>query len=131
MKKKIARLLLSLANRLDRNAIDEDICSRVPWMEKIGLSIHISKKDVVLFRKDHPEVKSHREGLRVLTKEAKWRIAGAIARGLMEHDSIFFDVASTTCVANVSGWAFVHRRNIHVDTADGKGEDCSEKDAGE
>lgn len=74
----------------------------------IGLSVHIAKKDIRNFRKDHPEIKSHREGMKVLIEEAKWRIAGAIGRGMMEKKVINFDVNKTLYVANVSGVAYVY-----------------------
>ena len=74
----------------------------------MGLCVHISKKDVRDFRKHHPEIKSHREGMKVLIEEAKWRIAGAIGRGMMDKKVINFDVNKTLYVADVSGMAYVY-----------------------
>ena len=74
----------------------------------MGLCIHISKKDIRNFRKEHPEIKTHREGMKVLIEEAKWRIAGAIGRGMMEKNVIGFDIKKTLYVADVSGVAFVY-----------------------
>lgn len=74
----------------------------------MGLCVHISKKDVRDFRKHHPEIKSHREGMKVLIEEAKWRIAGAIGRGMMEKGVINFGTTKTLYVADVSGVAYVY-----------------------
>ena len=46
--------------------------------------------------------------MKVLIKEAKWRVAGAIGRGLMEKNVIMFDIKKTLYVADVSGVAFVY-----------------------
>lgn len=74
----------------------------------MGLCIHVSKKDVRDFRKKHPKIKSHREGMRMLVDEAKWRIAGAIGRGMIQNGVINFDVKKTLYVADVTGVAFVY-----------------------
>ena len=103
MKKRISRWLVWLAQRI-YPAVKYDI----PQAKPMGLCVHISKKDVKDFRKDHPEIKSHREGLRVLIEEAKWRIAGAIGRGMIKKGVISFDTKKTLYVADVSGIAFVY-----------------------
>lgn len=104
MKKRISQWLVKLAQWIDPNALLET----VPEAQAMGLCIHISKKDVKDFRKTHPEIKSHREGMKMLAEEAKWRIAGAIGRGMMEKDVINFDVKKTLYIADVSGVAFVY-----------------------
>lgn len=104
MKKKISRWLFWLAKRLYPSVVLENVQDAKPF----GLCIHISKKDVKDFRKHHPEIKSHREGMRLLVDEAKWRVAGAIGRGMMEKKVIDFDVKKTLYVADVSGVVFVY-----------------------
>lgn len=104
MKKRISQWLVKLAQWIDQNALLET----VPEAQAMGLCIHISKKDVKDFRKTHPEIKSHREGMKFLAEETKWRIAGAIGRGMMEKDVINFDVKKTLYIADVSGVAFVY-----------------------
>lgn len=104
MKKKISRLLLKLAKWLYPVILDENAPSARP----MGLCIHITKKDVRDFRKKHPEIKSHREGLRILIDEAKWRLAGTIGRGMMEKGVINYNVKKTLYVADVSGVAFLY-----------------------
>lgn len=74
----------------------------------MGLSVQISKKDVRDFRKDHPDITSHREGLKLLIEEAKWGIAGAIGRGMMQNKVIGFDVRKTLYTADVSGVAYIY-----------------------
>lgn len=104
MKKKLSRFLFKVAKWLNPTIALENTKDARP----MGLCIHISKKDVRSFRKEHPEVKSHREGLRLLINEAKWRVAGAIGRGMMEKGVIDFDVKKTLYVADVSGIAFLY-----------------------
>lgn len=104
MKKKIAKWLLKAAKWLNPTIEFDDVKEARP----MGICVHVSKKDVRNFRKEHPEVKSHREGLRLLTEEAKWRIAGTIGRGMMQHGVINFNVKKTLYVADVSGIAFVY-----------------------
>ena len=84
------------------------VMENVPESRPMGLCVHISKKDVRDFRKDNPNIKSHREGLRLLTEEAKLRIAGAIGRGMMERGVVLYDVKKTLYVADVSGVAYVY-----------------------
>ena len=115
MKKKLSRWLVEVAKWLNPSVILESTTKA----RAMGLCIHISKKDVREFRKKHPVIKSHREGMKVLINEAKWRIAGAIGRGMIEKNVISFDVNKTLYVADVSGVAFVY---------DSKKEDgCSEE----
>lgn len=104
MKKKLSQWLFSFAQWLYPAITLENTKEARP----MGICIHISKKDVRDFRKHHPEIKSHREGMKVLVEEAKWRIAGAIGRGMMEKSVIDFDVKKTLYVANVSGVAYVY-----------------------
>lgn len=104
MKKKLSRLLMRLAVWLYPSITLENAEKARP----IGLSVHIAKKDIRNFRKDHPEIKSHREGMKVLIEEAKWRIAGAIARGMVQHKAVDFTTTKTLYVADVSGVAFVY-----------------------
>lgn len=115
MKERIAKILLKWARLLDKNVVFEDI----PTARPMGICIHISKKDVRGFRKEHPQVKSHREGLKLLIDEAKWRIAGAIGRGMVEKKVIDFDVKKTLYVADVSGIAYLY--TDEKETADKKG----------
>ena len=114
MKKKISRWLLKAAKWLNPSILLENTAYARP----MGICIHISKKDVRSFRKEHPEIKSHREGLRVLVNEAKWRVAGAIGRGLMEQEAIDFDVKKTIYVADVSGIAYVYGGKENNDEAE-------------
>lgn len=111
MKKKIARILFKWARRLDKTIVFEDI----PTARPMGICIHISKKDVRSFRKEHQGIKSHREGLRLLVDEAKWRIAGAIGRGMVEKNVISFDVKKTPYVADVSGIAYLYTDEKETD----------------
>lgn len=104
MKKKISRFLLKLARRIDRSVVFEDI----PTARELGLCIHIAKNDVRSFRKEHPEVKSHREGLRLLVEEAKWQVAGAIGRAFVKKGIIDYDVKKTNLVADVTGTVFIY-----------------------
>ena len=104
MRKKLARILLQWARRLDKSVVYND----VPTARPMGICVHISKKDVRGFRKEHPQVKSHREGLKLLIDEAKWRIAGAIGRGMVEKKVIDFDVRKTPYVADVYGIAYLY-----------------------
>ena len=104
MKKKLSQWLFSLAQWLNPAITLENTQEARP----MGLCVHISKKDVRDFRKHHPEIKSHREGMKVLIEEAKWRIAGAIGRGMMDKKVINFDVNKTLYVADVSGMAYVY-----------------------
>lgn len=104
MKQRISRWLFSLAKRLD----DAVVLENTPEARPMGLCIHISKKDVRDFRKNHPDIKSHREGMRILIEEAKWRIAGAIGRGMMDKGVINFSTKKTLYVADVSGVAYVY-----------------------
>ena len=104
MKKKISRLLMKLATWLNPSILLENVREARP----MGLCVHISKKDVRDFRKAHPEIKSHREGMKILVEEAKWRIAGAISRGMMDKGIVDFEVKKTLYVADVSGVAFVY-----------------------
>lgn len=104
MKKKLSQWLLSLSQWLYPAITLKNTQEARP----MGLCIHISKKDVRDFRKNHPEIKSHREGMKVLIDEAKWRVAGAIGRGMMEKNVISFNVKKTLYVADVSGVAFVY-----------------------
>ena len=104
MKKKLSQWLFSLAQRLNPSITLENTKEARP----MGLCVHISKKDVRDFRKHHPEIKSHREGMKILVEEAKWRIAGAIGRGMMDKKVINFDVNKTLYVADVSGVAYVY-----------------------
>ena len=104
MKKKLSQWLVKAAKWLNPSVILENTIEARP----MGLCIHISKKDVRDFRKTHPEIKSHREGMKVLVEEAKWRIAGAIGRGMMEKGVIDFGVKQTLYVVDVSGVAYVY-----------------------
>lgn len=104
MRQKISRLLVKLAQWFYKDIAFENI----PEARPMGLCIHISKKDVRDFRKEHPEIKSHREGMKVLVNEAKWRIAGAIGRGMMEKGVIKFNTNKTLYVADVSGVAYMY-----------------------
>lgn len=104
MKKKISQWLFSLAQWLNPAITLENAQEARP----MGLCVHISKKDVRDFRKHHHEIKSHREGIKMLIEEAKWRIAGAIGRGMMDKNVINFDVNKTLYVADVSGVAYVY-----------------------
>lgn len=112
MKKKLSKLFYWWAKRLDQTVVVEE----APEARPIGICIHISKKDVRDFRKDHPQVKSHREGLKVLSEEARYRVAGAIARGLMQNGAIYFETKKTLSVADVSGIVYVYGGE--------KGEEC-------
>lgn len=104
MKKSISRWLFALAKLLNPAVELESNQEARP----MGLCIHISKKDVRDFRKNNPEIKSHREGMKVLIEEAKWRVAGAIGRGMMDKGIINFTTKKTLYVADVSGVAFVY-----------------------
>lgn len=103
IKKKISALLMKAALRL-YPAIKYEYSEDARPM---GLCVHIGKKDVRDFRKSQPEIKSHREGMKQLIEEAKYRIAGAIARGLMDKGLIRFEVRRTLFTADVTGIAFV------------------------
>ena len=104
MKKTIAKWLMRLAVWLD------PMCTvrHQKHAKPMGLCVHITKKDVRDYRKDRPNIKSHREGMRALIEEAKWRVAGAIGRGLMEKGLVQFHTSSTLYTADVSGVAFVY-----------------------
>ena len=104
MKKKLSRLLVKWAQRLDPSVAFEN----APEVKQMGITIHITKKDVREWRKDHPEVKSHRQGLKKLIEEAKWQVAGAIGRGLMKSKAIMFKTKSTLYVADVSGSVYLY-----------------------
>lgn len=104
MKKKISRFLLKVARRLDSTVVFEDI----PAARQLGLCIHIAKKDVRNFRAEHPEVKSHREGLRLLVEEAKWQVAGAIGRAFVKKNIIDYDIKKTSLVADVTGTVYIY-----------------------
>ncbi len=115
MKKRISRWLFKLAQLLDPQVVLGNATEARP----MGLCVHISKKDVRDFRKHHPEIKSHREGMKVLIEEAKWRIAGAIGRGMMDKKVINFDVNKTLYIADVSGIAFVYGGKDKEEGAEG------------
>ena len=104
MKRKISRLLLKAARWLCPSIAFED----APCARAMGLCIHISKKDVRDLRKGNPSIKSHREGVKALVKEAEWQIAGAIGRGLMERGVIDFDVKKNLFSADVNGIVYVY-----------------------
>lgn len=104
MRKKLSQLIFSLAQWLNPNVILENSKAARP----MGLCIHISKKDVRDFRKDNDGRISHRESMKLLIEEAKWRIAGAIGRGMMEKGVINFETNKTLYVADVSGIAYVY-----------------------
>lgn len=104
MKKKLSYWLLGAAKWLYPAIITENSEEARP----MGLCVHISKKDVRDFRKHHSEIKSHREGMKVLIEEAKWRIAGAIGRGMMDKGVVNYDVTKTLYVADVIGVAYVY-----------------------
>ena len=74
----------------------------------IGLSVHIEKKDVRSYRKKHPNIKSYREGLDALVEEAKWYIAGSIARGLKNNNAITYSTKKKLFSADVNGIAYVY-----------------------
>lgn len=104
MKKKVSRFLIKVAKWLDPSAMFENLADA----RQMGLCIHISKKDVRDFRKEHPKVKSHREGLKLLVEESKWQVAGAIGRGMMKKNVIVFDIKKTPYVADVSGTVYLY-----------------------
>ena len=79
-----------------------------PDVRPMGITIHISKRDVRNYRRDHPECKSHRQGLKTLIEEARWQVAGAIGRGMMDKGAIHFDIDKTLYVADVSGIAYLY-----------------------
>ena len=110
MKRKLARLFRNWAKRLDPYYP----CANESTIRQIGITIHITKKDVRDWRKDHPECKSHRQGLRSLIEEAKWRVAGAIGRGLMKKKAIDFKIHSTLYVADVSGSIYLYAPQDHA-----------------
>lgn len=120
MKKKIAKLLLKWSRKLNPDIIFDDI----PEARQMGITLHITKKDVRNWRKNNPECKSHRQGLQALIEEAKWRVAGAIGRGLMKNKTIHFDVKKTLYVADVSGSIFVYAEK--EDTCDCQAEGTEE-----
>ena len=99
MKKRIARLLVKWAQKLNPSVAFEN----APNVRQMSITLHITKKDVREWRKKHPECKSHRQGLKSLIEEAKWQVAGAIGRGLMDKGSIDFNIKSTLYVADVTG----------------------------
>lgn len=104
MKKKVSRFLVKVAKWLYPSVMFENVLEA----RQMGLCIHISKKDVRTFRKDHPSVKSHRDGLKLLIEESKWQVAGAIGRGMMKKNAIVFDIKKTPYVADVSGIAYLY-----------------------
>lgn len=106
MKKKLARLLFKWARLLDPSVVYYNL----PQVRQMGITLHIAKKDVREWRKSHPECKSHRQGLKSLIEDARWQVAGAIGRGLIQKEEILFDINSTPFVADVSGRIFLYAK---------------------
>lgn len=104
MKKKLAKILLKWAQSLNPSIAFEN----APQVRQMGITLHITKKDVKDWRKLHPEVQSHRQGLKSLIEEAKYRVAGAIGRGLIDKKAIDFEIHKTLYVADVSGSIFLY-----------------------
>ena len=60
MKKKLSRLFMMWAQKLNPAIQYEN----VPFARQMGITLHITKKDIREWRKNHPECKSHRQGER-------------------------------------------------------------------
>ena len=106
MKHKLSRMLVKLAQWLYPSIAFEN----APQARQMGITLHITKKDVKEWRKEHPECKSHRQGLKSLIEEAKWQVAGTIGRGLMKNNAIDFEVHKTLYVADVSGSIYLYAK---------------------
>lgn len=104
MKHKLSEILLRLAQWLNPSLAFEN----APHVRQMGITLHIAKKDVRNYRKDNPQFKSHRQGMNALIEEAKFRVAGAIGRGLLENDAISFSIKKTLYVADVSGSIYLY-----------------------
>ena len=104
MKRKLSRLLVKWAQKLNPSVAFEN----APQVRQMGITLHITKKDVKEWRKEHPECKSHRQGLKSIVEEAKWQVAGIIGRGLMKNNAINFEIHKTLYVADVSGSIYLY-----------------------
>lgn len=111
MRKKIAKLLVRCAQWFHEPIALEFVSGA----REMGICLHISKNDVKKWRKNNPDCPSHRKALAHLIEEAKWQVAGAIGRGMMKNDTIFFDVKKTPYVADVSGSVYVFPKNEDAD----------------
>ena len=107
MKKRIARLLVKWAQKLNPSVAFEN----APNVRQMSITLHITKKDVKEWRKEHPECKSHRQGLKSIIEEAKWQVAGSIGRGLMKSNAIDFEIHKTLYVADVSGSIYLYAQS--------------------
>lgn len=97
MKKRISRWLISLAQR-----INPQVEQRNRYVARqVGIGIHISKKDVVNFRKLNPQYKSHRQGLNALIEDTKNKAIINIVAGLVQNNVVEYEVSKKLFSADV------------------------------
>ncbi len=108
MKEKIAAWLVRLAKRIYPKR--DFIYAAVYEPKKLGIGYHISKKDVLEYRKQNPQYKSHRQALMALIEDTKKEIGTNIFASVYKNNLIDYKVRKTPFVADVTGDLFVYVR---------------------
>ena len=105
MKEKIANCLIWLASKIYPSSLDKinhEECV------KLGLAIHVGKKDIRKFRKEHSEIRSFRTAKKAIINDTKNKIGMSIAGTIAKRNLIHYEVNSCSQSATVSGYIGVY-----------------------
>ena len=108
MKERLANWLVKVARWIYPQK--EFTLAEIKEPKKLGIGYHITKKDVREYRKNNPQIKSHREALAALIEDTKKEIGMNIFAGIYKNDLIDYKVRKTLYVADVTGELHVYAK---------------------
>lgn len=106
MRKKLAELLIRLAEWICPTIVPEETAWGVP--KKVGLGLSISKKDISKYRKTHENIHSFRQAKREIIKDTQKQIGMSICSTLANRRLIHYDVHEKQQGAVVSGYLGIY-----------------------
>lgn len=106
MKQKIANWLIRIAAKLYPSAVEGFPIYGEPL--KLGLRIHVSKKDIRKYRRMRPDIHSFRAAKRAIIEDTKNKIGMSISGTMAKKRLIHYDVETTSQGATVSGYIGVY-----------------------
>lgn len=106
MKEQIANWLIRLAEKICPTIKPEATVWGIPT--KLGLTIHIDKKDIRKYRREHSEIHSFRAAKRAIIDDTKKKIGMSISGTLAKRRLVHYDVDAKAQSATVSGYIGVY-----------------------
>lgn len=106
MRKKLAELLIRLAELISPTIVPEEMACSVP--KKLGLTILIDRKDIRKFRKANKEIRSFRQAKRECIKDTINKIGMSISATIAKRRLINFHVDEKAHSVIVSGYIGIY-----------------------